>query len=233
MGKKKGCRNKTGWNRKPNLSEGLNRGAVYNGEFQRNRKPAAGKPGRSDKEYAVINLRKEYGPELTEVRYAIVSELGEEELRKKYAEELKRFEPFICLTEAMGNAIRESILNTRRHTYWSMKHEIPLNSESVAENVLCFRAGDGLYFAEDPLILVIRQEEMKKELKERNEIPDLCNEILKIMTPVQRRRFVRHFRDNLTERQIAEMEHVSKTSVHQSIMEAVAKAEEASKKYFS
>ena len=66
------------------------------------------------KDCKVINLEIEYEGYIGEERYAIITDLSEEELDSKYQEELSKYRPFIILSRAMGLAIREHQRNNEK-----------------------------------------------------------------------------------------------------------------------
>ena len=65
--------------------------------------------------YLVLDLKKEYRgalPYTDKVKYAIVSDLSEEELAS--VEVLNKYRPYVVITTAMYNVIRESNQNDER-----------------------------------------------------------------------------------------------------------------------
>lgn len=71
-------------------------------------------------EYAVISLKTEYPGYEGFEKYAVFSDLGKEELERKYATELVPYAPYVLLTEAEGEAFsdfnrNENKFHTRQH----------------------------------------------------------------------------------------------------------------------
>lgn len=66
------------------------------------------------KDCNVINLAKEYEGYTGEEKYAIVTELSEEELNRRYKDELKKYSPFVILSQEMYAVILESNRNDER-----------------------------------------------------------------------------------------------------------------------
>ena len=59
-------------------------------------------------EFQAVNLISEYGQMLNGCKYAVASRYSRERLEEMYAENLKKFSPFIYLTEDEYRPIRES-----------------------------------------------------------------------------------------------------------------------------
>jgi len=66
---------------------------------------------KKESEYKAFNLKREYNGYTGEEKYAIATDLPEEELRRKYGTKLKKYEPFIVVTWAVGEVFTESASN--------------------------------------------------------------------------------------------------------------------------
>ena len=62
------------------------------------------------KDCKLINLRYEYTNYTGKEKWAVVTELTEKELRKKYPDIIKRYTPFVLLSMAQGEVINEAEL---------------------------------------------------------------------------------------------------------------------------
>ena len=63
------------------------------------------------KDCKLINLRYEYTNYTGKEKWAVITELTEKELRKKYPDIIKRYTPFVLLSMAQGEVINESDRN--------------------------------------------------------------------------------------------------------------------------
>ena len=61
------------------------------------------------RECKLINLRYEYTEYTNNIQWAIVTELSEEEILRKYPEEIKLYIPFIRLSVSQGEVFEEGI----------------------------------------------------------------------------------------------------------------------------
>ena len=59
-------------------------------------------------EFQAVNMITEYGQKLNGCKYAVASRYSRERLEELYTENLKKFSPFIYLTEAEYEPIREA-----------------------------------------------------------------------------------------------------------------------------
>lgn len=66
-------------------------------------------------EYKVFNLAYEYGAYIGEIRFAIATDLTEEELRATFGDEISKYEPFILITTEMGEIMTEANNNEAKH----------------------------------------------------------------------------------------------------------------------
>lgn len=73
-----------------------------------------------DKEYKVIDLKKEYAGATGYVgkeRFAVVTEMTEEALLNKFGQKLNRFKPFVVISYEMYEAIVETKKNDKREQW--------------------------------------------------------------------------------------------------------------------
>ena len=67
------------------------------------------------KDCKLINLRYEYTNYTGKEKWAVVTELTEKKLRKKYPDIIKRYTPFVLLSMAQGEVINESDRNDDKY----------------------------------------------------------------------------------------------------------------------
>ena len=83
------------------------------------------------KDCKIINLAIEYRGYTGDILYAVITDLTEDELNKKYGEELSAYRPFVILSRAMGFAIREQQRNEekykKRHARGEVDYEAMLD----------------------------------------------------------------------------------------------------------
>ena len=149
-------------------------------------------------EFQAVNLISEYGQMLNGCKYAVASRYSRERLEEMYAENLKKFSPFIYLTEDEYRPIRESNNNDSKfhqreincHVGYEYQEEI---SESGHRCVSLLADPEP-----DPLTAIIEREE---ETLRRRQIAALP-EALATLTEKQRKRIIMHFFDGMTFRAI-------------------------------
>ena len=94
------------------------------------------KKGRDDKKYKVINLKYEYEGYEGSEKWAIISELSEEELFGLYPDEMRRYSPFVLLSVEQGKVISDFKANEDKHRKRSINNEDYFGySEGLTENL--------------------------------------------------------------------------------------------------
>ena len=164
-------------------------------------------------EFQAVNLITEYGQKLNGCKYAVASRYSKERLEELYAENLKKFSPFIYLTEDEYRPIRESNNNNSKfhqreincHVGYEYREEI---SESGHRCVSLLSDPDP-----DPLTAIIERED---EALKRRQIAALP-EAMAALTEKQRNRMIKYFYEEKTFRQIAEEEGTHVNSVFYSV----------------
>ncbi len=164
-------------------------------------------------EFQAVNLISEYGQMLNGCKYAVASRHSRKRLEEMYAENLKKFSPFIYLTEDEYRPIRESNNNDSKfhqreincHVGYEYREEI---SESGHRCVSLLSDPDP-----DPLTAIIERED---EALKRRQIAALP-EAMAALTEKQRNRIIKYFYEEKTFRQIAEEEGTHVNSVFYSV----------------
>ncbi|MCR4557867.1 MAG: sigma-70 region 4 domain-containing protein [Saccharofermentans sp.] len=107
-----------------------------------------------DKEYKVIDLKKEYAGAtgyVGEERYAVVTELAEKELLEKFGQKLNRFKPFVVISYEMYDAIVETKKNDKREQWRDCMLHDAFTTESLL--ILINAMSDPISICESALTL--------------------------------------------------------------------------------
>ena len=170
-------------------------------------------------EFQAVNMITEYGQRLNGCKYAVASRYSRERLEELYTENLKKFSPFIYLTEEEYAPIRESNNNDSKfhqrdincHTGYEYQEGV---SESGHRCVSLLADPEP-----DPLTAMIEREDEELRKRQIAALP----EALATLTETQRRRMIMHFYYGKTFREIAEIEDVRAASIDESIQTAKKK----------
>ena len=161
------------------------------------------------KDCKVIYLDREYNGFIGSQKWAIITDLGEEELRRKYVDELKEYIPYIMLSKAQGEPIMESIRNNHKHEMRNKRTTEPFDYD---DELLPVFHSELLSFA-DPM------EEKERIFKRVEEEHMLDEQIIKVqktlslMKPIQRDRLIKNVVRGLSSRKIAKEEGVNYSTV--------------------
>lgn len=153
-------------------------------------------------ECKVIDLKKEYMHYKEDVRWAIATDISEEELMQKYSAVIKQYEPFILLTNAQYLVMRDFHSNNRKHNKRNAK------------------LGDAFNY-EDGRLEKYHPEMLNQIFNDDFQNLFWLEEALSKLTESQRKRLEKHFAEDMTYVEIAEEEGVSPQAVQQSIARAI------------
>ena len=165
----------------------------------------------------LINLRYEYHGYTGSEKWAIVTELAEEELWVKYPDVIRRYTPFILLSMAQGEVIDESYRNNDKYEKRAKRtidvygYEDDISEQFHRELITQFV--DPFEEAEEELI-----EEEKEQLRQL-EIAKV-RKVLEMLKPVQRERLIKAILLGMSSRKIAKEEGVYYSVVDKSIAAA-------------
>lgn len=165
----------------------------------------------------LINLRYEYHGYTGTEKWAIVTELAEEELWVKYPDVIRRYTPFIMLSMAQGEVIDESYRNNDKYEKRAKRtidvygYEDDISEQFHRELITPFV--DPFEQAEEERI-----EEEKEQLRQL-EIAKV-RKVLEMLKPVQRERLIKAILLGMSSRKIAKEEGVYYSVVDKSIAAA-------------
>ena len=169
------------------------------------------------KDCKLINLHYEYTNYTGKEKWAVVTELAEEELWVKYPDVIGRYTPFILLSMAQGEVIDESYRNNDKYAKRAKRTlDVYGYEDDISEqfhNELITPFADPFEQAEE------EQLEIEKEQLRRMEI-EKVRKVLAMMKPVQKERFCKVVLFGLSSRKIAQEEGVNYSVVDKSIAAA-------------
>lgn len=88
---------------------------------------------KTNREYKAFNLAYEYDNYTGEYKYAIATDLTEEELRSRYGDEISRYEPFLIISTEIGMTMIQSNNNENKHRMRVCRGEVLLVEEIANE----------------------------------------------------------------------------------------------------
>lgn len=170
------------------------------------------------KDCKLINLRYEYSGYTGTEKWAIVTELAEEELWVKYPDVIGRYTPFILLSMAQGEVIDESYRNNDKYAKRAKRTlDVYGYEDDISEqfhNELITPFADPFEQAEEERL------EIEKEQLRRMEI-EKVRKVLAMMKPVQKERLCKVVLLGLSSRKIAQEEGINYNAVDKSIKAAI------------
>lgn len=170
------------------------------------------------KDCKLINLRYEYTNYTGKEKWAVVTELTEKELRKKYPDIIKRYTPFVLLSMAQGEVINEADRNDDKYEKRAKRtldvygYEDDISEQFHRELITPF--ADPFEQAEEERF------EIEKEQLRRMEIAKV-RKVLEMMKPIQKERLCKVVLLGLSSRKIAQEEGVNYSAVDKSIAAAI------------
>lgn len=170
------------------------------------------------KDCKLINLRYEYTNYTGKEKWAVVTELTEKELRKKYPDIIKRYTPFVLLSMAQGEVINEADRNDDKYEKRAKRtldvygYEDDISEQFHRELITPF--ADPFEQAEE------EQLEIEKEQLRRMEVAKV-RKVLEMMKPIQKERLCKVVLLGLSSRKIAQEEGVNYSAVDKSIAAAI------------
>ena len=169
------------------------------------------------KDCKLINLRYEYTNYTGKEKWAVVTELTEKELRKKYPDIIKRYTPFVLLSMAQGEVINEADRNDDKYEKRAKRtldvygYEDDISEQYHRELITPF--ADPFEQAEEERL------EIEREQLRRMEIAKV-RKVLAMMKPIQKERLCKVVLLGLSSRKIAQEEGINYNAVDKSIKAA-------------
>ena len=170
------------------------------------------------KDCKLINLRYEYTNYTGKEKWAVVTEITEKELRKKYPDIIKRYTPFVLLSMAQGEVINEADRNDDKYEKRAKRtldvygYEDDISEQFHRELITPF--ADPFEQAEEERL------EIEKEQLRRMEIAKV-RKVLAMMKPIQKERLCKVVLLGLSSRKIAQEEGINYNAVDKSIKTAI------------
>lgn len=164
-------------------------------------------------EFQAVNMITEYGQKLNGCKYAVASRYSKERLEELYTENLKKFSPFIYLTEAEYEPIREANNNNNKHHMRDVNNH---DDYGYTEDMMEVMHECTLLLADpepDVLTSIIEREDEELRARQIAALP----EAMEMLTEKQKKRITMHFYEGMTYREIAELENTGLSTVQDSI----------------
>ena len=169
-------------------------------------------------ECKLINLQYEYTGYMGQERWAIITELSEEDLFAKYPDVVNRYIPFVLLSVAQGEVIYESKRNDDKY---DKRNKRTVDAYGYEDDI------SQLFHKEliVPYIDPIEAEEnarLDEERKmQRNVEIAKVRKVLSMLQPIQKQRLLKHIIEGKTVCEIAREEGTYHSSVTKSINAAI------------
>lgn len=164
-------------------------------------------------EFQAVNMITEYGQKLNGCKYAVASRYSKARLEELYTENLKKFSPYIYLTEEEYEPIRESNSNNNKHHMRDVNNH---DDYGYTDDMMEVMHECTLLCADpepDVLTAIIEREDEELRTRQIAALP----RAMSTLTEKQRKRMIMHFYEGKTYREIADTENADFSSVRDSI----------------
>ena len=169
------------------------------------------------KDCKLINLRYEYNGYIGDEKWAIITELLEEELCEKYPDIICRYTPFVYLSIAHGEVINDFNKNEEKYK----KREVrTLDNFGYDDGLTEHFHHELIWDYEDPLQVFEREKEESQKEQVRQTRIRKVRKALSMMKLIQRERLEKEVLKGMNSREIAEEEGVNYSSVDKSLRAA-------------
>lgn len=160
----------------------------------------------------VIRLDAEYPGYTGDTKYAIITDLTEEELSVRYPAEIKRYIPYVLLSREMGKAIREHHRNNEKFAKRTARYESVFIACTEEEEALIRTLS-----VEDEQTILDAESDAEEA---KQHVIDICRAALATLTPMQRDYLVRHYLYGIPCLEIAHQDGKHHKSVQETIKAA-------------
>lgn len=157
------------------------------------------------KECKVFDMKYEYKGYTGEEKWAIISELTEQEILEKYRSLVNGYMPFIVLSIAVGEARDEFRRNEKKHHM------------RAARSVDAYSFEDGETEMYHPELI---SGDFENQFLKNEEVRSL-QEAIMMLKPIQKERVIKYYFEGKSTRQIAKEEGVSHQIVSRTLLYAI------------
>ena len=165
-------------------------------------------------EYEYKSCDEEHKGCVGDTKWAIITDLSEEELKEKYADVIQPFTPFVLLTLEQGEIIKEFTQNEDKFRKRQLNNEDIFGYDEGISEIFHNEIATPDYWQE--------QDEIETR-KHREALLDLLDKALHTLTSTQRRRLYAHLVEGKSSRTIAKEEGVNYSKVDKSIAAGIKK----------
>ena len=179
-------------------------------------------------EFQAVNLITEYGQKLNGCKYAVASRYPQKRLEELYKENLRKFSPFIYLTEAQYGPIRDFNNNENKHHMRDVNNH---DDYGYTEEFMEIMHDCELLCADpepDVLTAIIEREDEQQMAKYIAVLPIAMT----TLTEKQRKRLMMHFYEGKTFREIAAAEGTYENAIDYSIQSSKKQLAKYFNKFF-
>lgn len=159
---------------------------------------------KESKQITIIDLVEEYQDENADIKWAVVTDLKEQELQLIFGDEIQSYSPYSILSLEQGQAIFDFHKNNAKFD-WRYRHK---EICGLTEEVMTIISED------------VHSFDGTKNVNSRIIRNEALLHALDSLTEKQKSRFIMHVIDELTEREIGDLENADHKSVHESIAAA-------------
>lgn len=158
------------------------------------------------KDCKIINLNYEYPGYTGHEKWGIITELTEAEITCKYPQQLKKHSPYIILSASYGHVIESYVRNENKYHMRIVRKHINFDYSELVEE----------HHPE------IASNTLENEFQKKEESL-LLYKSLSTLSPLQRKRIIKHFYEGISLNQIAIEEDKSYSTIYESYESAIKK----------
>lgn len=169
-------------------------------------------------ECKLINLQYEYTGYMGQERWAIITELSEEDLFTKYPDVVNRYIPFVLMSVAQGEVIYESKRNDDKY---DKRNKRTIDAYGYEDDISQLFHKELIVPYIDPIEAEENARLDEKRKMQRNIEIAKVRKVLSMLQPIQKQRLLKHIIEGKTVREIAREEGTYHSSVTKSINAAI------------
>ena len=155
----------------------------------------------------VINLEIEYKGYIGEERYAIITDLSEDELNARYGKEIEKYKPFVILTKEMGEVFTEYENNEKKYEMRNKRNESLCDWSDEKDDLYNTET------TEDVQSLMENELDEKSEEEDSERIIEIVQKALLFLTPRQHEVLIAHCLGGKSYKEIANKSGTTVNSV--------------------